>query len=82
LVAREDGSWLVDGAIPIEELRHRLELDPLPGEERGDFRTLAGFILARLGHVPHEGESFEWEGKRFEVVDMDGQRIDKVLLRP
>lgn len=81
LVQREDGSWLIDGAMPIDDLRKQFSLAPLPGEERGDFRTLAGFILANFGHIPHAGESFEWEGMRFEVIDMDGKRIDKVLFR-
>jgi putative hemolysin len=77
---REDGSWLVDGVVPLEELELRLGLEPLPAEERRGFRTLAGFIISRLGHVPRQGEAVDWRGVRFEIVDMDGRRIDKVLV--
>ena len=77
---RDDGSWLVDGAIPIDEFRELFKLSPMPGEERADYQTLAGFILFYLGRVPHVADHFEWNGLRFEVVDMDGNRIDKVLV--
>ena len=79
---REDGSWLIDGLIPIDEFRDLLGIDELPGEGEGAFRTLAGFVLARLGRVPHPADAFFWEGMRFEVLDMDGRRIDKVLVVP
>ena len=77
---REAGSWLVDGALEVRELRQRFSFGPLPGEEDGGFETLGGFVLARLGHIPHAGEYFEWGGWRFEVMDMDRHRVDKVLL--
>ena len=77
-VRREDGSWLVDGMLPIDEVEHRLGLRGLLGDR--DFHTLAGFILAELGHVPRAGEHFVWQGSRFEVMDMDGRRVDKVLV--
>ena len=77
-VRREDGSWLVDGMLPIDEVEHRLGLRGLLADR--DFHTLAGFILAELGHVPRAGEHFFWQGNRFEVMDMDGRRVDKVLI--
>lgn len=77
---REDGSWLLDGGLPIDELRELLELR---GEaEAPGFHTLAGLVLQELGHVPHSGEHFELEDYRFEVMDMDGHRVDKVLVTP
>ena len=80
MIRRDDGSWLVDGSIPVEELRRRLAWPPLPGEEDGDFETLGGFMVDRFGHIPKAGENFEWNGWRFEIVDMDHNRVDKVLL--
>lgn len=78
-VRREDGSWLVDGMMPIDEAESLIGLKGLKGE--GDFHTLAGFVLSRIGHVPVAAEHFTWQGMRFEVVDMDGRRIDKVLIQ-
>jgi putative hemolysin len=80
IAPRPGGGWLVDGGLPVDELEARLDVEPLPVEERRGFRTLAGFILARLGRVPRVGERVEWAGYRFEVVDMDGRRIDKVMV--
>ncbi len=82
IVQREDGSWLVDGAISTDDLRELLHLDYLPGEEEHDFRTAAGMVMAALGHIPQTGEVFAWRGIRFEVVDLDGARIDKLLVTP
>lgn len=79
-VRREDGSWLVDGAMDIAELRKRFGLGALPGEDDADYETLGGFVLDRMGHIPDAGERFDWSGWRFEVVDMDRHRVDKVLL--
>lgn len=79
-IQREDGSWLVDGGMPVVEFRNRFELPPLPGEEDEDFETLGGFMLDRFGRIPNPGESFGWSGWRFEVVDMDRHRVDKVLM--
>ena len=76
---REDGSWLLDGLMPVSELKARLEIRELPDEERGRYNTLAGLILALAGHLPAVGERIDCEGWRFEVVDLDGRRIDKVL---
>ncbi len=80
IVQREDGSWLMDGGISIEEVEHHLAIEGIGGEERESFQTLAGFVLSRLGHIPKASEHFHWNDYRFEVVDMDGNRIDKVLI--
>jgi putative hemolysin len=78
-VRREDGSWLFDGLIPVPELKDRLEMKELPEEDRGRYNTLAGMVMLLLGRLPITTDSVEWEGWRFEVVDMDGKRVDKVL---
>jgi putative hemolysin len=80
IVRRDDGSLLIDGAIPIDGVKAALEVDILPGEEREPFDTLAGFLLSQLGHIPQLGEKVYWGGWCFEIVDMDGLRIDKVLV--
>jgi putative hemolysin len=79
-VRREDGSWLMDGLIPVPELKDRLELRDLPEEDRGRYNTLAGMIMLLLGRLPEAADAVEWGGWRFEVVDMDGKRVDKVLV--
>jgi putative hemolysin len=82
IVQREDGSWLLDGSLPMERFKLLFpdETDEL--EEGGrDFQTLAGFVLFLRGHVPETGEHFEWNGLRIEVVDMDRRRIDKLLVK-
>jgi putative hemolysin len=79
-VAREDGSWLMDGLIPVPELKDRLELKELPDEDRGRYNTLAGMIMLLLGRLPRTTDAVEWDGWRFEVVDLDGKRVDKVLV--
>jgi putative hemolysin len=79
-VQREDGAWLVDGSMDIAELKKRFFFGSLPGEEDSDFETLGGFVLDRFGHIPSVGESFTWNGWQFEVMDMDGHRVDKVQL--
>jgi putative hemolysin len=78
IVRRGDGSLLMDGMLAIDEVKLALDLDRLPEEE--SYHTLAGFILAQLGRIPAEGEAVAWGGWRFEIVDMDGRRIDKVLV--
>ena len=78
-VQREDGSWLVDGMTPVEEVEALVGVKNMKGE--GDFHTIAGFLLDHFGHVPTAAEHFHWNGIRFEVVDMDGRRIDKVLIQ-
>ena len=79
-VQRADGSWLVDGMIPVDEFKEIFHLDSLPGEKQDAYQTLGGFIFTRMGRVPSVSESFEWNHLRFEIVDMDGKRIDKVLV--
>jgi putative hemolysin len=78
-IQRDDGSWLIDGLIPVPELKDRLELKTLPEEERGRYNTMAGMIMLLLGRLPRTTDSVEWEGWKFEVVDLDGKRVDKVL---
>lgn len=82
VIQRDDGSWLVDGMLPIDELKELLDVEELPGEERGNYQTMGGFIITQLGHIPKSTDHFEWEGFRFEVMDMDGNRVDKVLVVP
>lgn len=79
-VRRDDGSWLMDGLIPVPEMKDRLELRELPEEDRGRYNTLAGMIMLLLGRLPEATDAVEWGGWRFEVVDMDGKRVDKVLV--
>ncbi len=78
-VQRADGSWLLDGLIPIPELKDRLDLKTVPEEDKGRYHTLSGMVMWLVGRVPHTGDVTEWEGWRLEVVDLDGNRIDKVL---
>ncbi|MDP2216997.1 MAG: hemolysin family protein [Methanolobus sp.] len=80
VVLREDGSWLIDGDTSIEELKDVLSLDSFPQEERGYYRTIAGFIMFILQYIPKTGDHIEFKGLRYEVVDMDGNKIDKVLV--
>lgn len=81
IVEREDGSWLVEGMIPVDELREFLDVGRFPDQDSGDYETLGGFIMTFLGRVPTAGDHFECCGHRFEVVDMDGHRVDKVLIQ-
>ena len=78
-VRREDGSWLLDGLIPVPELKDRLELKAVPDEDKGRYHTLSGLIMWLLGRLPREGDVAHWEEWRLEVVDLDGKRVDKVL---
>lgn len=78
---RDDGSWLVDATLPVSELKTLLALDaPLPNEREAEFQTLGGFVITQFGRIPAAGDFFDWSGWRFEVVDMDGRRVDKVLV--
>jgi putative hemolysin len=79
-VQRDDGSWLFDGLIPTPELKDRLGLKELPEEDRGRYNTLAGMIMLLLGRLPRTTDTVEWGDWRFEVVDLDGKRVDKVLV--
>jgi putative hemolysin len=79
-VQREDGSWLVDGMIPIDEFKELFELSQLPDEGSGHYQTLGGFVMMQMGRVPKPAEYFQWGDLRFEVADMDGKRVDKVII--
>ncbi len=78
-IEREDGSWLLDGLMPVSELKARLSLEDLPAEERGRYNTLAGLLLYVFGRLPQTGEKILIGKWSFEIVDMDGRRIDKVI---
>jgi putative hemolysin len=79
-VRRHDGSWLLDGMLSVDEFKEIFHVDAIPGEKRDAYQTLGGFVFTQMGQVPSVAESFEWRGLRFEIVDMDGKRIDKVLV--
>ena len=81
VVTRDDGSLLVDGSVTIDTMRELLGGTKLPDEDEHDFHTAAGMVIAHFGRIPNTGEWFEWEGWRIEVVDLDGPRIDKLLLQ-
>jgi putative hemolysin len=78
-VQRDDGSWLLDGHIPVPELKDRLNLDAVPEEERGRYHTLSGMIMLLTGKLPKVADTVQWEDWKLEVVDMDGKTIDKIL---
>jgi putative hemolysin len=81
-VQRHDGSWLLDGMLPIDEFKGIFHLSSLAGEKRDAYQTLGGFLFTHMGRVPSVADFFEWNDLRFEIVDMDGKRIDKVLVTP
>jgi magnesium and cobalt exporter, CNNM family len=81
-VQRENGSWLVDGMLSVVAFKDLFKLAAMPEEESGTYQTLAGFVMMTLGKVPTAADHFEWNGLRFEVVDMDGNKVDKVLVAP
>jgi putative hemolysin len=81
IVRRDDGSWLVDGGISVDRFKEALSVEePLPEEDTGSYNTLGGFAMMQLGRVPQVTDRFEWDGLRFEVVDMDRNRVDKLLV--
>ena len=80
IVRREDGSWLVDGTLPVEDIKKHFQIAALPNEETGEYQTLGGFVMMHMERIPKPTEHFEWDGLRFEVIDMDGHRVDKVLV--
>ena len=80
ITPRGDDSWLVDASLSTDDLRELLQVDALPREEEHEYRTAAGMVMSVLGHIPLTGETFEWRGFRVEVVDLDGARIDKLLI--
>jgi putative hemolysin len=78
-VRRQDGSWLLDGLLAIDEMKDKLDIRHLPQEQLGHFQTVGGFVLASLGHIPRKAERFTWADWEFEVVDVDRNRVDQVL---
>ncbi len=80
IVQREDGSWLLDAMLPTNEVKELFDVDELPGEEQGLYQTLAGFVVAHMGRLPSVADFFVWNGLRFEVIDMDGNRVDRILV--
>ncbi|MBD2439110.1 hemolysin family protein [Nostoc sp. FACHB-110] len=81
-VQREDGSWLLDGMLPVDEFFELFEMEEWESDERVSYQTLGGFVINHLGRIPAAADHFEWEGMRIEVMDMDGNRVDKVLVVP
>jgi putative hemolysin len=77
---REDGSWLVDGMLSVEEFLEMFDIEELPRDQRGNYHTVGGFVVTQLGRIPVATDAFEWRGLRVEVMDMDGTRVDKVLV--
>jgi putative hemolysin len=77
---RQDGSWLLDGMLAIDEFKEIFHLEALPGEKKDAYQTLGGFLFTQMGRVPAVADNFVWGNLRFEIVDMDGKRIDKVLV--
>ncbi|MEC4816294.1 MAG: hemolysin family protein [Scytonema sp. PMC 1069.18] len=82
IIQREDGSWLLDGMLAVDEFFELFDIEYLPSEDRGSYQTLGGFVMSHLGRIPMASDYFEWQGMRIEVVDMDGNRVDKVLVVP
>jgi putative hemolysin len=82
IVRREDGSWLVDGLLAAEELEDRLGISERPRREEAGYQTVGGMVMEALGRVPAAGDRFEYKGHSFEVLEMDGWRVDKVLVAP
>jgi len=80
IVKREDGSFLLDGLLPVDELKELLEVDELPDEKIAGFQTVGGFVMHQLGAIPATGQHFHWLNYRFEIMDMDERRVDKVLV--
>ena len=80
IMKQKDGTFLVDGLVPIDEFKEHFSIDKLPEEESGAFHTIGGFIMERLGRIPISDDTFDFGNFRFKVVKMDGNRVDKVLL--
>ncbi|MBD1895173.1 HlyC/CorC family transporter [Coleofasciculus sp. FACHB-712] len=81
-VQREDGSWLIDGMLSVEEFFEILDIEELPGTQKGNYHTMGGFMITHLGKIPTAADHFHLGSWRFEVMDMDGNRVDKVLVMP
>jgi putative hemolysin len=82
IIQREDGSWLLDGLLDIDDIKELLGIETLPEEDRVGFQTLGGFMMTMLDSIPEVGQYFDVYNMRFEIVDMDGKRVDKVLVHP
>src|SRR5258708_23803749 len=82
VVVREDGSWLIDGMVAVDEVKDVIGMAALPGEESGDFQTLGGFMMAQVNRIPKVAHHFTVAGYPLEVVHMDGRRVDRVLVVP
>lgn len=82
VVKRDDGSWLVDGMLSTEEFKEIFHVKRLPGEDSGYYQTIGGFVMMHLGRIPSTGDRFVWDDLSFEVVDMDENRIDKMIIKP
>lgn len=81
IIQRKDGSWVIDGMLPIDELKELFEIELFPDEEKGAYRTLGGFCMRQIGSIPKAGDTFIWHKLRFKVLKMDGRRVEKVLVR-
>ena len=81
-VRRADGSWLLDGLLPVDEMKAKIGLPDIPDESFGNFHTVGGFVLSAMGRIPKKGESFDYAGWKFEVVDVERNRVDEVLASP
>ena len=80
IVAKSDGSFFMDGTVSIFELKKTLHLQKLPREDLATYQTIGGFVVSYLDRIPKTGDGFEWEGYQFEILDMDDNRVDKVLI--
>lgn len=80
ITEREDGSWLISGSLPLDEFADHMEIGRLTVEDRAGMNTFGGFVMAKIGAIPSEGQHFVWKWMRFEVVDVDDRRIDRILV--
>lgn len=81
IVQRKDGTWLVDGMLPVDELKEQFNIEFHPNEEKGMFRTLGGFCMRKIGSIPKVGDTFIWQKIKFKIVKMDGRRVEKVVIQ-
>lgn len=80
ILQRKDGSWLIDGMLPIDEFKEHFSIDTLPDEEKGAYRTVGGFCMRQLGSIPRVGDSFTWTKLQIKIIKMDGRRVEKALI--
>lgn len=81
IIHRDDGSLLLDGRLPVQKIKNALRISKIPEKKQGSYKNLTEWVVSQMGHIPISGESFFWEGYRFEVVDMDGPHVDKILVK-